>query len=145
MGCYFQYAHLHIAIVQIPESCRRNIETLPGVVIINGGDINRFVVRFVSYSPALAAVRGVPGNVESAANMREGGKIAKLSEKSFDELNEFLPHNWSRSNPVDLQDDATADRFIKTVNIVSADSKNDGILVIVTPQIMTDPTASICQ
>ena len=93
--------------------------------------------------PRLAVVTnaGGPGVLATDMVVREGGKIAKLSEKSFDELNEFLPHHWSRSNPVDLQDDATADRFIKAVDIVSADPKNDGVLVIVTPQAMTDPTA----
>ena len=34
-----------------------------------------------------------------------------------------------------------ADQFIKAVKIVSADANTDGILVIVTPQAMTDPTA----
>jgi acetyltransferase len=71
----------------------------------------------------------------------EGGEIAQLSEESSRKLNEFLPSHWSRSNPVDLLGDATVDRFVKAVEIVSADSSNDGILVILTPQAMTDATA----
>jgi acyl-CoA synthetase (NDP forming) len=71
----------------------------------------------------------------------EGGVIAQLSEESSRKLNEFLPSHWSRSNPVDLLGDATVDRFVKAVEIVSADSSNDGILVILTPQAMTDATA----
>jgi acetyltransferase len=42
---------------------------------------------------------------------------------------------------VDLLGDATAERFVKAVEIVGADSGNDGILVILTPQAMTDATA----
>jgi acetyltransferase len=61
--------------------------------------------------------------------------------KSYQKLNEILQGTWSKNNPVALLGDASADRFVKAVEIVSADRNNDGILVIVTPQAMTDPTA----
>jgi acetyltransferase len=84
---------------------------------------------------------GGPGVLATDMLVREGGKIAQLSEPSFQKLNALLPKYWSRNNPVDVLGDATTDRFVKTVEIVSADTDNDGILVIVTPQGMTDPTA----
>jgi acetyltransferase len=90
---------------------------------------------------ALITNAGGPGVLATDMLVNEGGEIAQLSEESFRRLNEFLPSHWSRSNPVDLLGDATADRFVKAVEIMSADSNNDGILVIVTPQAMTDATA----
>jgi acyl-CoA synthetase (NDP forming) len=84
---------------------------------------------------------GGPGVLATDMLVREGGKIAQLSDPSFQKLNALLPKYWSRNNPDDVLGDATTDRFVKTVEIVSADPDNDGILVIVTPQGMTDPTA----
>lgn len=84
---------------------------------------------------------GGPGVLATDMLVREGGKIAHLSEQTFQKLNAILPKYWSRNNPVDVLGDASTDRFVKTIEIVSADTDNDGILVIVTPQGMTDPTA----
>jgi acetyltransferase len=93
--------------------------------------------------PRLAVITnaGGPGVLATDMLVSEGGEIAQLSEGSFRKLNEFLPGHWSRSNPVDLLGDATADRYEKAVETVGADSGNDGILVILTPQAMTDATA----
>jgi acetyltransferase len=93
--------------------------------------------------PRLAVITnaGGPGVLATDMLVTEGGEIAQLSEESCRKLNEFLPSHWSRNNPVDLLGDATADRFVKAVEILSADSSNDGILVILTPQAMTDATA----
>ena len=84
---------------------------------------------------------GGPGVLATDTLVREGGKIAQLSELSFQKLNALLPKYWSRNNPIDVLGDASTDQFVKTVEIVSADTDNDGILVIVTPQGMTDPTS----
>ncbi len=84
---------------------------------------------------------GGPGVLATDMLVREGGEIAQLSEQTFKELNQTLPRHWSRNNPVDVLEDANADRFAKAVKIVSADGNNDGVLAIVTPQTMTDPTA----
>jgi acetyltransferase len=93
--------------------------------------------------PRLAVITnaGGPGVLATDMLVSEGGEIAQLSEETFRKLNEFLPGHWSRSNPVDLLGDATADRYKKAVETVGADSGNDGILVILTPQAMTDATA----
>jgi acetyltransferase len=84
---------------------------------------------------------GGPGVLATDMLVTEGGKIAQLSEQSIQKLDAIRPKHWSKSNPVDVLGDASTDRFVKAVEIVSADSNNDGILVVVTPQAMTDPTA----
>jgi len=93
--------------------------------------------------PRLAIVTnaGGPGVIATDMLVGEGGEIARLSEDSFRKLDKILPAHWSRSNPVDVLGDAKPDRFAKAVEIVSSDSNNDGVLVILTPQAMTDAKA----
>ena len=57
-------------------------------------------------------------------------------------LNQLLPPHWSRSNPVDILGDAGAKRYAKPSRCVAKDPNNDGLLVILTPQAMTEPTAT---
>ena len=45
---------------------------------------------------------GAPGVLAVDRLIAEGGKIAQLSEQSFQKLNDVLPGHWSRNNPVDL-------------------------------------------
>jgi acetyltransferase len=93
--------------------------------------------------PRLAVVTNAGGPAVLATDMlvAEGGEIAQLSPDSFEKLNAILPSAWSRNNPVDVLGDADADRYLKTIEIVTADPNTDGVLAIVTPQGMTDPTA----
>jgi acetyltransferase len=91
----------------------------------------------------LAVVTNAAGPAVLATDMlvKEGGEIAVLSDQSYQKLNELLLGIWSKNNPVDVLGDASAERLVKAVEIVSEDRNNDGILVIVTPQAVTDPTA----
>jgi acetyltransferase len=93
--------------------------------------------------PRLAVVTnaGVAGVLATDMLAAEGGELAALSEESLRKLNEILPPNWSQGNPIDVLGDADADRYGKAIEIVSGDPNNDGILAIVTPQLMTDATA----
>ncbi|KAA6380738.1 MAG: Acetyl-CoA synthetase (ADP-forming), partial [Streblomastix strix] len=65
-----------------------------------------------------------------------------VGEASLAQFNSFLPAAWSHANPIDILGDAAPDRFSKTVKISAEDPEVDGILVILTPQDMTDPTAT---
>ncbi|MBX3678973.1 MAG: bifunctional acetate--CoA ligase family protein/GNAT family N-acetyltransferase [Rhodocyclaceae bacterium] len=67
--------------------------------------------------------------------------LAQLSDGTVAKLNEFLPAAWSRGNPVDILGDANADRYKNTVAAVLEDANVDGVLVILTPQAIIDPTA----
>jgi acetyltransferase len=93
--------------------------------------------------PRLAIVTnaGGPGVLATDALLARGGKLAQLSEKTMKELNEFLPPHWSQGNPVDILGDAPAERWEKAVAAVAADPNNDGLLVVLAPQGMTDPLA----
>ena len=93
--------------------------------------------------PRLAVVTNAGGPAVLATDMlvAEGGEIAQLSPDTFQKLNAILPSAWSRNNPVDVLGDADADRYIKAIEIVTSDPNTDGVLAIVTPQGMTDPSA----
>ena len=67
--------------------------------------------------------------------------LAELSEESIAQISKILPEHWSHSNPVDILGDADAQRYEEATRIVLADKNVDGLLILLTPQGMTDPTA----
>jgi len=62
-----------------------------------------------------------------------GGTPAELSPETIEKLNEVLPGAWSHNNPVDIINDADAERYAKALEIVLADNANDAVLVINVP------------
>jgi acetyltransferase len=56
-------------------------------------------------------------------------------------LNENLPPAWSHGNPVDVLGNASPSRVERAVQIVLKDEGVDAVLVILSPQAMTNPTA----
>ena len=97
--------------------------------------------------PRLAIVTnaGGPGVLATDALIGKGGELAELSDETIEELNQLLPTHWSHNNPVDVLGDASAERYRKAVEIVSRDPNNDGVLVILAPQAMTNPTQTAHQ
>jgi len=97
--------------------------------------------------PALAIVTnaGGPGVMATDALMLQGGELAELSPETHAELNEVLPPYWSHNNPIDILGDATPERYRKTVEICVRDPNVQGLLVLLTPQAMTDPTETARQ
>ncbi len=90
--------------------------------------------------PNLAIITnaGGPSVLATDATIASGAKIAKLSSTTLDQLNAFLPSAWSHSNPVDILGDAGADRYDKALEIVATDPQVDGVLIVLSPQDMTD-------
>ena len=66
--------------------------------------------------------------------------LAQLSPGTIARLNEFLPANWSKSNPIDILGDADPARYGNALQACIDDDNIDGVLAILTPQAMTDPT-----
>ncbi len=83
---------------------------------------------------------GGPGVLATDALISNRGELTPLSEKTIAELDAFLPQHWSHSNPVDILGDADAERYAKAIQVAANDENSDGLLVILTPQAMTDPT-----
>ncbi len=91
---------------------------------------------------AIVTNAGGPGVMTTDALIERDGELATISEETMTQLNEFLPICWSHGNPIDILGDAPPDRFAKAVEIVLKDKNVDAVLVILTPQAMTDPTTT---
>jgi acetyltransferase len=83
---------------------------------------------------------GGPGVLATDVLIGNGGELARLSAQTVETLNGFLPPQWSHANPIDILGDAGPDRYAKAVETAATDPDSDGLLVILTPQDMTDPT-----
>jgi len=84
---------------------------------------------------------GGPGVMATDALIAEDGILAELNEDTLKKLNDSLPEYWSKSNPVDVLGDANSKRIAKATQILFEDKSIDAVLVILTPQAMTNPTA----
>jgi acetyltransferase len=85
---------------------------------------------------------GGPGVLATDALLSSGGALAEVSPKTMEELNKFLPAVWSHNNPIDVIGDAGPDLYAKTLEVAGRDPNSDGLLVILTPQAMTDATVT---
>ena len=92
--------------------------------------------------PRLAIITnaGGPGVLATDRLITSGGQLAPLAPETTTRLNQLLPPHWSHGNPIDILGDAGPDRYARALEIASADPTVDGLLVILTPQAMTDPT-----
>ena len=83
---------------------------------------------------------GGPGVLAVDALIGSGGQLAELSPESIQSLNSFLPAHWSHDNPIDVLGDADPGRYARALDVAAKDPGSDGLLVILTPQAMSDPT-----
>lgn len=89
---------------------------------------------------AIVTNAGGPGALATDALVLGHGELAELAAKTMGDLNALLPLHWSHHNPVDVLGDADAARFAQALRIVAGDAAVDGVLAILTPQAMTQPT-----
>ncbi|MBD2250709.1 bifunctional acetate--CoA ligase family protein/GNAT family N-acetyltransferase [Nostoc parmelioides] len=83
---------------------------------------------------------GGPGVLATDALIETGGEIAPISPETITSLDQILPTHWSHANPIDILGDADPQRYTQALEIAAKDPNSDGLLVILTPQAMTDPT-----
>ncbi len=91
---------------------------------------------------AIVTNAGGPGVMATDTLISMGGSLVKLTDSTMDQLNKLLPSFWSHGNPVDVVGDASPARISKATEIVLNDNNVDAVLVILTPQAMTNPTAT---
>ena len=119
-----------------------------GALRVNSVSDIFYMVEVLAHQPrpkgprlAIVTNAGGPGVLATDALLGLGGELAELSPATMEALNQVLPPHWSHNNPVDVIGDADADRYEKAVEIVAKDANADGLLVIMTPQGMTNPAA----
>ncbi len=91
---------------------------------------------------AILTNAGGPGVLATDALVRSGGQLAELSPSTREALDAALPPHWSHGNPIDILGDADPERYSQAITAALADPQSDGLLVVLTPQAMTDPTAT---
>ena len=103
----------------------------------------------IGYQPALPGERiaiitnaGGPGILATDALERAGLTIARFDIETIHALEQFLPDAASAANPVDVLGDALADRYQFAIETVASDRNVDGLLVMLTPQAMTEIEAT---
>ncbi len=89
---------------------------------------------------AVVTNAGGPGVIATDRAADLGLSLAELAPETLAGLNKVLPPTWSHSNPVDIIGDATAERYEAAITACMKDDNVDGVLVILTPQAMTNPT-----
>jgi acetyltransferase len=87
---------------------------------------------------AIVTNAGGPGVMAADALLERRGLLAELAPATLEALDAALPAAWSRGNPIDVLGDAPPSRFGDAVSAVLADPEIDAVLVILTPQAMTD-------
>lgn len=83
---------------------------------------------------------GGPAVLATDALLSEGGKLAELSPATLEQLNQCLPPHWSHANPIDVLGDAGPERYAQAVEIAARDPETDGLLAILAPTGLADPT-----
>lgn len=82
---------------------------------------------------------GGPGAMAADRAGDLGIPLAPLSDETMVKLNKCLPPTWSHSNPIDIVGDATPERYREAIIALSQDPDVDAVLVMLSPQAMTEP------
>lgn len=83
---------------------------------------------------------GGPGVMAADHAADIGIPLATLADATLAKLNEALPPTWSKGNPADIVGDADPARYATAITACLEDDQVDGVLAILTPQAMADPT-----
>ncbi len=86
---------------------------------------------------AVVSNAGGPAVISADAVIQEGLELAEFDQLTKDKLTEALPRSASIVNPVDVLGDALADRFSQAIEAVLQTDDVHSLVVILTPQIMT--------
>ena len=87
---------------------------------------------------AIITNAGGPGIMATDAIERCGLSLASFGQETMDQLRQALPSAASVLNPVDVLGDALADRYRSALQLVTADPSVGALIVILTPQFMTE-------
>jgi acetyltransferase len=87
---------------------------------------------------AIVTNAGGPGILATDALEHAGLSLARFEVETIHTLEQYMPDAASAANPVDVLGDARADRYRFALEIVARDPNVDGLLVVLTPQAMTE-------
>ncbi len=85
---------------------------------------------------------GGPGIIAADTVERLGLQMARFTKDTIEKMRSQLPAEANLLNPVDVIGDAKADRYLFALENVLADENVDGVVILLTPQAVTEPTAT---
>lgn len=86
---------------------------------------------------AIVTNAGGPGIIAADMLDEVGLEVADLAENTKDAMRKCLPKTACVDNPVDVIGDALAERYAAPLGVLEEDPNVDGILVVLTPQLIT--------
>lgn len=94
---------------------------------------------------AIISNAGGPAVISADSVIECGLELSDFSEEIRNKLLQVLPRSASIINPVDVLGDALAERYAEAAEIILQANQTDSLLIILTPQIMTqvDKTAEM--
>jgi len=126
------------------EICDAAFEQAGIIRCDNIEEMFNYAIAFV-YQPlpenkriAIITNAGGPGVLTTDAAIKEGLELAQFSENTTKILKKNLPSTANIRNPIDVIGDAKCDRYNIAMSNAFKDDNVDGVLVILTPQSMTD-------
>ncbi|MBF0289920.1 MAG: acetate--CoA ligase family protein [SAR324 cluster bacterium] len=87
---------------------------------------------------AILTNAGGPGIMTTDACIRYGLQLSKFESTTIEMLKSSLPPTANVNNPVDVIGDARHDRYEAALQALLNDDNTDAVIVILTPQTMTD-------
>lgn len=91
---------------------------------------------------AIVTNAGGPGILVTDALEQHEMKLTRFKLSTRQTLEAYLPDAASAANPVDVLGDARADRYRLAMNTVAQDPNVDGVVIVLTPQAMTEIQAT---
>ncbi|HOU76163.1 MAG TPA: acetate--CoA ligase family protein [Candidatus Dojkabacteria bacterium] len=87
---------------------------------------------------AIVTNAGGLGIITTDELVKQGFEIAELTNKTISTLKSFLPPASSIGNTIDILGDANGERYEKAIRTVGKDKNVDSIIVLLTPQFVTE-------
>lgn len=89
---------------------------------------------------AIVSNAGGPGVISADAVLTEGLELVEFDDQTKEKLRQVLPRFASVLDPVDVLGDALADRISQACEIILQTNQAQSLVVILTPQVMTQVT-----
>lgn len=88
---------------------------------------------------AIITNAGGPGVLASDASAECGVPLANFTKETIEALRNALPQESNIYNPIDILGDAKPRRYVATLEIILADQNVGAVILLLTPQAMTEP------
>ncbi len=88
---------------------------------------------------AIVTNAGGPAVIATDTLMRHGGELANLTDGTKEKIATLVPQAANKNNPIDVLGDATCTVLSQVTGAALSDTETDAVLVIITPQAMTEP------